>query len=169
MSVHITGASRHHLPVTQATFCWLQVLEEIYLLYRGRYFYPVLICAFSFPALVGLAALLTKQHKKVMALMNECRLTPMVQERWVRATSSHRLVPGDVIVLHSGRALCDMVLLRGACLVTEAMLSGEVASKLTCLQTSTCACDEYCTKTECMTWWMYARCARCQPYFCVIL
>ncbi|KAL3153346.1 hypothetical protein ABBQ38_011686 [Trebouxia sp. C0009 RCD-2024] len=103
----------------------IQILEEIYLVYRGRYFYPVLICAFSFPAVVGLAALLSQQHKKVMALMNQVRLTPMVQGQWVRATSSHRLVPGDVIVLHSGRALCDMVLLRGACLVTEATLSGE--------------------------------------------
>ena len=40
--------------------------------------------------------------------------------------SSHRLVPGDVVVLQQGRALGDMVLLRGACLVTESMLSGEV-------------------------------------------
>lgn len=120
-------------PATKAIICYLQILEEIYLVYRGRYFYPVLICAFSFPAVVGLAALLSKQHKKVMALMNQVRLTPMVQEQWVRATSSHRLVPGDVIVLHNGRALCDMVLLRGACLVTEATLSGEVASKLNIL------------------------------------
>ena len=125
------GASRHLTPIVKAQPLLLsQILEEVYLVYRGRYFYPILICAFSFPALIGITALLSKQHKKVQALMNQCRLTPMVQEQWVRATSSHRLVPGDVIVLHSGRALCDMVLLRGACLVTEATLSGEVAPYL---------------------------------------
>lgn len=106
--------------------CDLQILEQIYLIYRGRYFYPVVINLFSVPALHAMAAMLNQQRKKVMALMNESRLTPMVLGQWVRATSSHRLVPGDVIVLQSGRALCDMVLLRGACLVTEAVLSGEV-------------------------------------------
>lgn len=43
-----------------------------------------------------------------------------------RAVSSLRLVPGDVIVLLKGKATCDMVLLRGNCLVEESMLSGEV-------------------------------------------
>lgn len=104
----------------------LQVLEQIYLIYRGRYLYPIMINFFTAPAMHGMTTILNGQHNKVMALMNECRLTPMVQGGWVRAASSHRLVPGDVIVLHRGRALCDMVLLRGTCLVTEAMLSGEV-------------------------------------------
>lgn len=40
---------------------------------------------------------------------------------------SHRLVPGDVIVVLPGKATCDMVLLRGSCLVEEALLSGEVS------------------------------------------
>ena len=43
-----------------------------------------------------------------------------------RAVSSHRLVPGDVIVLLRGKASCDMVLLHGSCLAEESMLSGEV-------------------------------------------
>ena len=43
-----------------------------------------------------------------------------------RAVSSRRLVPGDVLVLLRGKATCDMVLLRGNCLVEESMLSGEV-------------------------------------------
>lgn len=64
-----------------------------------------------------------------MALMNEIRLTPMVEQQWVRATASYRLVPGDVIVLQPGRALCDLVVLRGACLVMESMLSGEVPAQ----------------------------------------
>ena len=45
---------------------------------------------------------------------------------WVRAVSSHKLVPGDVIVVQKGKAMCDMVLLQGSCLVVESMLSGEV-------------------------------------------
>ena len=100
--------------------------EQIYLCYRGRYLYPILINLFTLPALHGMASILNQQHGKVMALMNERRLMPVVEEQWVRAMASHRLVPGDVMVLHKGRALCDMVMLRGACLVTESMLSGEV-------------------------------------------
>jgi len=44
-----------------------------------------------------------------------------------RAVASHSLVPGDVLVLLRGKASCDMVLLRGSCLVEESMLSGEVS------------------------------------------
>lgn len=43
-----------------------------------------------------------------------------------RATSSRRLVPGDVIVVLPGAATCDLVLLQGTCLVEESNLSGEV-------------------------------------------
>lgn len=43
-----------------------------------------------------------------------------------RPAASHRLVPGDVVVLLRGKATCDMVLLQGSCLVEESMLSGEV-------------------------------------------
>ncbi len=43
-----------------------------------------------------------------------------------RATSSKRLVPGDVIVVLPSTATCDLVLLQGTCLVEESNLSGEV-------------------------------------------
>ena len=49
----------------------------------------------------------------------------VIHERWCRAVSSRRLIPGDVLVLLRGKATCDMVLLRGNCLVEESMLSGE--------------------------------------------
>lgn len=49
-----------------------------------------------------------------------------------RALLSHRLVPGDVIVVLPGKATCDMVLLRGSCLVEESLLSGEVRPPLPC-------------------------------------
>jgi P-type E1-E2 ATPase len=78
------------------------------------------------PVLIGMVKTIRGLNSKVMGLTNACRLTPMVQGKWVRAIASYKLVPGDVIVLQPGRALCDMVLLQGACLVTESMLSGEV-------------------------------------------
>ena len=53
-------------------------------------------------------------------------LVPFVWVGRVLALSSRHLVPGDVVVLHRGKATCDMVLLRGAGLVEESMLSGEV-------------------------------------------
>lgn len=43
-----------------------------------------------------------------------------------RGVSSHRLVPGDLVVVLPGKATCDMVLLQGGCLVEESVLSGEV-------------------------------------------
>lgn len=76
--------------------------------------------------MVNVAVTFYLRHKKIMALMNQSCLTPVIQQRWVRATASFRLVPGDVVVLQRGRAVHDMVLLQGACLVNESMLSGEV-------------------------------------------
>lgn len=102
------------------------MLEVGYMIYQGRYFYPVLIVLIFFIAAVGLVVTLQRQRKKIMAMVNECRLTPIIWEGWVRAVSSHRLLPGDVLVLQQGKALCDMVVLQGSCLVMESMLSGEV-------------------------------------------
>ena len=95
----------------------MQNLEVAYLIYRAQLFYPVVVIVCCAAAAIRHAATLQQQHNKVMALMNQCRLMPVIQGKWVRATASHRLVPGDVMVLQEGRALCDMVMLRGACLV----------------------------------------------------
>ena len=115
----VTKHATHHL------IC-LQGLQLIYLTYRHRYLYLVLVSLFGWTSVVVLWTSLYQRHKKVTALMNAFRLTPLVQQQWVRATASYRLVPGDVIVLQRGRAVCDMVLLQGACLVNESILSGEV-------------------------------------------
>ncbi len=100
----------------------------MYLIYCGRYFYPVLVLLLFTISAVLLIHTLRRQRKKIMALVNECRLTPLVWDGWVRAISSHRLLPGDVMVLQPGKALCDVVLLQGTCLVMESMLSGEVSA-----------------------------------------
>ncbi len=102
------------------------MLEVVYLLYCGRYFYPVLVFILFMGCATALVITLRLQRKKVMALVNECRLTPLVWDGWVRAISSHRLLPGDVMVLQQGKALCDMVVLQGNCLAVESMLTGEV-------------------------------------------
>lgn len=101
-------------------------MEQAYLLYCGQYHYLMLSLLFGLPAAYGIVSTRYYQTQQVMALMNCCRLIPMIQDKWVRAIASYQLVPGDVIVLQQGRALCDMVMLQGACLVTESMLSGEV-------------------------------------------
>ena len=111
------------------------MLEVGYLIYCGRYFYPVLVLSLFLVSAGLLIRTLCRQRKKIMALVNECRLTPLVWDGWVRAISSHRLLPGDVMVLQPGKALCDMVVLQGTCLVMESMLSGEV-----CVCGDTCMC-----------------------------
>lgn len=105
------------------------MLEVGYLIYRGHYFYPVLVLCLFTLSIVLFSRALRQNRKKMMALVNECRLTPLVLGGWVRATSSHRILPGDVVVLQPGKALFDMVLLQGNCLVVESMLSGEVGPR----------------------------------------
>lgn len=100
------------------------------MLYVGSWFLPVLILILVWAATVNLILILRRQRKKVMALVNECRLTALVWEGWVRAVSSHRLIPGDIIVLRQGKAVCDIIILQGSCLVMESMLSGEVSNRL---------------------------------------
>ena len=101
-------------------------MEVAYLIYCRRYFYPVLVLSMFTVSIVALSRALLRTRKKVMALVNEVRLTPLVVGGWVRGVSSHRLLPGDVLVLQPGKALFDMVLLQGNCLCVESMLSGEV-------------------------------------------
>ena len=44
----------------------------------------------------------------------------------VSAGKSTQLVPGDVIVVQTGQAVCDMVLLQGNALTEESRLTGQV-------------------------------------------
>ena len=105
---------------------FLQMMEVAYLIHRRLYFYPVLVLSMFTGSIVALSRALLRTCKKAMALVNEVRLTPLVVGGWVRGVSSHRLLPGDVLVLQPGKALFDMVLLQGNCLCVESMLSGEV-------------------------------------------
>ena len=106
--------------------------EVAYLIHCRRYFYPVLVLSMFTVTVVALFRSLLRTRKKMMALVNEVRLTPLVVGGWVRGVSSHRLLPGDVLVLQPGKALFDMVLLQGNCLCVESMLSGEVWPLIWC-------------------------------------
>ena len=108
----------------------MQMLEIIFMFVIRYYWLPAFLTAVTAAAGAAMLITLQKQRQKMMALVNHCRLTPIVFKGWVRATSSHTLVPGDVVVLQRGKATCDMVVLQGACLVVESMLSGEVTMLL---------------------------------------
>lgn len=101
-------------------------MELIYLVYRGYWVYALIIILFTWANTITLLRTLLTHESKMLGLMNRPKLVPMVMGGWVRAAGSHRLVPGDVMVLQRGKATCDMVLLQGSCLVEESMLSGEV-------------------------------------------
>lgn len=131
----IVALTAHTDAVTSA--CVLQYMEIVYLFYRQYYWLPGLLAALTTAAGVSLMRVVRQQNLKIVTLVNQRRLVPIVKRGWVQAMSSHKLVPGDVIVLQKGKAMCDMVLLRGSCLVTESMLSGEVCLQL---HAACCAC-----------------------------
>ena len=86
----------------------------------------VVMAVVSLAANAALLSTVRHQHRIMQRLVNQQFIVPVVHFGWVRALASWRLVPGDVVVLQRGRLSCDMVLLRGSCLVEESMLSGEV-------------------------------------------
>ena len=92
----------------------------------GYYAFPIFILLLSTCSLLHFKMILNRQRARLMDLVNQNRLMPVVRAGWVRAMLSHLLVPGDVVVIRPGKAPCDMVVLTGACLVEESMLSGEV-------------------------------------------
>ena len=108
----------------------LQLLELAYLLYLERWFYPIVCGVLNVFVITVFLRFSHAQQRKVMNLVNVVRVVPIVSNGYVHAIASHKLVPGDVIVLQKGKATCDMVVLRGTCLVVEATLSGEVRTLL---------------------------------------
>ena len=61
----------------------LQVLESAYMMYRGRYFLPILVNLCNVVTSTWISLTQRKLNSKVKALMNVVRLTPVVQDRWV--------------------------------------------------------------------------------------
>ncbi|KAL0049927.1 hypothetical protein WJX82_000871 [Trebouxia sp. C0006] len=107
-----------------SVFC-IQYVELAYLAYKGYWVYSVIFGLLAVVALSAIVSAKMKQHRSLAGLVKQQGIVPIVQGGWVRAIPSYRLVPGDIIVLQQGRPTCDMVLLQGSCLVSEAMISGE--------------------------------------------
>ena len=117
----------------------LQYVELVYLVCKNYWVYALINALFTWAYTISLLRTVLAHETKMVSLMNRPKLVPMVQGGWVRAAGSHRLVPGDIMVLQRGQATCDMVLLQGSCLVEESMLSGEVGLSLQAV----CSCCGY--------------------------
>lgn len=56
------------------------------------------------------------------------RSVDTVRDGSIKHIDSPALVPGDIIVVHTGTLPCDCVLLRGEAILDENMLTGETGS-----------------------------------------
>ncbi len=110
----------------------VQYVELAYLAYKGYWVYSFIFGLLAVVALAAVVSAKMKQHRSLVGLVKQQGIVPIVQGGWVRAIPSYRLVPGDIIVLQQGRPTCDVVLLQGSCLVSEAMISGEVVYAVLC-------------------------------------
>lgn len=90
------------------------------------YVYPAILLGIMLIGTIISGNAVYQQRKRLTAAFSQYHLVPVVRKGYVRAASALQLVPGDVVVVLQGMAACDMVLLRGNCLVQEAALTGEV-------------------------------------------
>ena len=100
------------------------------------YVYPAVLLGIMLVGITISGNAVHQQRKRLTAAFSKYHLVPIVRKGYVRAASAVQLIPGDVIVVQQGLAVCDMVLLRGNCLVEEAALTGEVGRHQACLMTS---------------------------------
>ena len=102
------------------------VLTAIWMWAYAYYTYPAVLFAILVIGSGASSYLLHQQRLRLVNLATQRHLIPVLYQNFVRALLAKYLVPGDVIVVQRGTAVCDMVLLRGTCLAEESMLSGEV-------------------------------------------
>ena len=108
-------------------------------MYGFRYFYhPSVLLAIMLIGTAISVGLTFRQRQMLFKLFTQASLVPYVRKGYVKATTSQRLLPGDVIVVQQGLAVCDMVLLRGNCLVEASKLSGEVKDQHCQMPSSAC-------------------------------
>ena len=104
----------------------MQSAELILWMYAFQYYsYPAALFGTMLFGSGASGYLQYRQRMRLVTLLTKRQLVPVLYKKFVRALLAKQLVPGDVIVVQKGRAACDMVLLRGRCLVEESMLSGE--------------------------------------------
>lgn len=90
------------------------------------FYYPSVLMAIMLIGTAISVGLTYRQRQSLYKLFTPVSLVPYVRKGYVRATTTQRLIPGDVIVVQQGSAVCDLVLFRGNCLVEASKLSGEV-------------------------------------------
>ncbi|KAL3134301.1 hypothetical protein ABBQ38_006563 [Trebouxia sp. C0009 RCD-2024] len=84
------------------------------------YIFPCVLAAILVAG-CGVSAFLRHAHQlRLVAVASQPRLVPVVHKGCVRAMRAKYLVPGDVVVVQPGLAVCDMVLLQGHVLAEEA-------------------------------------------------
>ena len=105
----------------------LQALEMgLWMWSFAYYVYPAVLLGIMLIGTIISGNAFYQQRKRLTAAFSKYHLIPIVRKGYVRAASARQLIPGDVVVVLPGLAVCDMVLLRGNCLVEEAALTGEV-------------------------------------------
>ena len=117
----------------------LQIIILSLWMYGFRYFYyPSVLMAIMLIGTAISVGLTYRQRQMLFQVFARALLVPYVCKGYVRATTSQRLVPGDVIVVQQGPVVCDMVLLRGNCLVEASNQSGEVRYQHCQMPSSAC-------------------------------
>lgn len=105
----------------------LQALEMgLWMWSFAYYVYPAVLLGIILSGSVLAGNTVYNQRKRLTAVFDQSHMVPIVRKGYVRAASAKQLVPGDVLVVQQGTAMCDLVLLRGSCLVEESVLTGEV-------------------------------------------
>ena len=113
--------------MTPYILSFMQMIQTVLWVYAFQYYiYPFVLLAVLFTGIATSVGLLYRQKARLAALTTQTFLIPYVNKGYIRAMKGSQLVPGDVIVVQPGVAVCDLVLLRGSCLVEDASLTGEV-------------------------------------------
>ena len=95
------------------------------------YEYPSVLLIITLAGSVVTASLQYAQQRRLLSLASQRSLVPFVCKGFIRAMWARQLVPGDVIVVQPGSAVCDMVLLQGHALADESRLTGGVSPNAT--------------------------------------
>ncbi|DBA76073.1 TPA: hypothetical protein ACH3X1_009818 [Trebouxia sp. C0004] len=130
------GSNRLHIPKPSfIQVMWIELKNPLIVLPAlemalwmwsfAYYAYPAVLLGIMLIGTIISGNAVYQQRKKLTAAFSKYHLVPIVHKGFVRAASAVQLIPGDVIVVQQGMAVCDMVLLRGNCLVEEATLTGE--------------------------------------------
>lgn len=106
-------------------FFVFQILSIILWIAEEYYYYAFAIMVLAMGSLLSTVVEVRTNMKEIRRLaLNECEVE-VLRSVWVKMRSRY-LVPGDIIRIPEIAQLpCDLVLLKGACLMDESMLTGE--------------------------------------------